>query len=444
MHTELKRYYPALLIIIATTLAIISSPWSLGNPIDFSLGSLNQNLPASNIMNDDKKLLANNNIVPFEILVSDQNLEDLRLRLQRSRLPDQLNNISWEYGTDIDYMREVLEYWQNEFDWREQERQLNQFDQFTTNIDGLDMHFIHQRSNNPDAIPLMIVHGWPGSISEFMKIIGPLTEPSAHGGDIGDSFHIIAPSLPGFGFSEAPSETGYSPEKIALVLADLMERIGYERYALAGGDWGAIINRHLANHYPERLIGMHSNMILAGPPADEEQRENVSDAENQARRTRQAYMANEVAYQQIQGTKPQTLGYGLSDSPIGLAAWIIEKFHGWSDMPQGADGYLDNYFSKDELLTNVSIYWFTNSITSSTRIYYENRSTPAQKAMEFINVPTGAAIFPAELFLIPRSWAEAAYDLRHWTVMTEGGHFAALEKPDLYLDDIREFFRSLR
>jgi len=341
-------------------------------------------------------------------------------------------------------MQEVLDYWQNEFDWREQERQLNQFDQFKTEIDGLSMHFIHQRSNDPNAIPLMIVHGWPGSISEFTKVIGPLTDPVAHGGDITDSFHVIAPSLPGFGFSDAPTSPGFSPERIALVLANLMERLGYERYAIAGGDWGAIINRHLANHYPERLIGMHSNMILAGPPEDAEQRANVTDAENDTRRARQAYMANEVAYQQIQGTKPQTLGYGLNDSPLGLAAWIIEKFHGWTDMPQGGDGYLDNHFTKDELLTNVAIYWFAGNITSSTRIYYENRNTPAQKEMAFINVPTGAAIFPAELFIVPRAWAEAAYDLRHWTVMEQGGHFAALEQPDLYLADVREFFRLLR
>ncbi len=427
--------------IIALTLVLPS--YSPGNPLD-QLQPLN-NKPTQNInMNEQQERFADNSITPFEIAVSDEELQDLQARLARTRLPDQLDGISWEYGTDLDYMREILAYWQDGFDWREQERQLNQFDQFKTEIDGLRMHFIHQRSNNPDAIPLMVVHGWPGSVSEFMKIIDPLTDPLAYGGDVSDSFHVIAPSLPGFGFSEAPSERGFSPERIALVLANLMERLGYERYAIAGGDWGAIINRHLANHYPDRLIGMHSNMILAGPPADEEQRANVTDAENEARRARQAYMANEVAYQQIQGTKPQTLGYGLADSPLGTAAWIIEKFHGWSDMPQGADGYLDNHFTKDELLTNVSIYWFTNTITSSTRIYYENRSTPAQKPMEFINVPTGAAIFPAEIFIVPRAWAEAEYDLRHWTVMEEGGHFAALEKPELYINDVREFFRLLR
>lgn len=415
-----------------------------GDPLDLSQQFINNRDAITSTMNSQADSLANNSITPFQISISDEDLEDLQLRLSLTRLPDQLNNISWEYGTDLNYMRELIGYWQDGFDWREQERQLNQFDQFKTVVDDLNMHFIHQRSSNPDAIPLMVVHGWPGSVSEFSKIIGPLTDPLAYGGDISDSFHIIAPSLPGFGFSGIPDETGYSPERIALLLAELMGKIGYERYAIAGGDWGAIINRHLANHYPDRLIGLHSNMMLAGPPSDTEQRANVTEEENEARTSRQDYMQNEVAYQQIQGTKPQTLGYGLNDSPAGVAAWIVEKFHGWTDMPQGADGYLDNHFTKDELLTNIAIYWFTNTITSSTRIYLENRNTPAIKPMEFINVPTGAAIFPAEIFITPRSWAEASYDLRHWTVMEEGGHFAALEQPELYLNDLREFFRLLR
>ena len=391
-----------------------------GDPLDLSQQFINNRDAITSTMNSQADSLANNSITPFQISISDEDLEDLQLRLSLTRLPDQLNNISWEYGTDLNYMRELIGYWQDGFDWREQERQLNQFDQFKTVVSDLNMHFIHQRSSNPDAIPLMVVHGWPGSVSEFSKIIGPLTDPLAYGGDISDSFHVIAPSLPGFGFSGIPDETGYSPERIALLLAELMEKIGYERYAIAGGDWGAIINRHLANHYPDRLIGLHSNMMLAGPPSDTEQRANVTEEENEARTSRQDYMQNEVAYQQIQGTKPQTLGYGLNDSPAGVAAWIVEKFHGWTDMPQGADGYLDNHFTKDELLTNIAIYWFTNTITSSTRIYLENRNTPAIKPMEFINVPTGAAIFPAEIFITPRSWAEASYDLRHWTVMEEG------------------------
>jgi pimeloyl-ACP methyl ester carboxylesterase len=390
--------------------------------------------------------LANNDsrIYPFEINVSESDIADLKRRLANTRIPDQILGTSWEYGTDVGYLQELLEYWKNDFDWKQQEAELNAFDQFTTEVDGLAMHFIHQRSENPDAIPLMVVHGWPGSVSEFSKIIGPLTDPESHGSSSEHSFHVIAPSLPGFGFSEIPTGRGYSPEKIAHILAALMDKLGYEQYAIAGGDWGAIINRYLAHNYPERLIGLHSNMILAGAPTDEEQRANVTPEETAARTARGSYMQNEVAYQRIQGTKPQTLGYGLNDSPSGLAAWIVEKFHGWTDMPQGAEGDLDQYFTKDELLTNISIYWFTNTITSSTRIYYENGKNPVENPLTYINVPTGAAIFPAEIFITPRAWAAAAYDLRHWTIMPEGGHFAALEKPDLYLNDLREFFGLLR
>lgn len=383
-------------------------------------------------------------IIPFQVDVPQAAIDDLRNRIANTRLPDQIPGTSWEYGTERGYLEELLGYWANEFDWRAQEARINAFHQFTTVIDDVDTHFIHQRSSDADAIPLMIVHGWPGSISEFLDIIPPLVDPAAHGGDSGDSFHVIAPSLPGFGFSGIPEARGYNPERIALMLAELMRRLGYESYAVAGGDWGAIINRHLANHYPERLIGLHSNMIIVAPPTDEEQRGRADPEELALTSARAAYMRNETGYQAIQGTKPQTLGYGLADSPAGVAAWIVEKFHGWSDLPQGPEGDLDDNFSKDDLLTNISIYWFTGTITSSTRIYYENRNTPAQKPIEYIDVPTGAAIFPAEIYLAPRAWAEAAYDLRHWTVMPRGGHFAALEQPELYLNDLREFFRTLR
>ena len=414
---------------IAATLNQVSRTSTTGTPIDI-----------------DDNQLANNesSITPFEIIVSDAAISDLKTRLQNTRLPDQISETTWEYGTDKTYLTELIDYWENEFDWKEQERTLNEFDHFKTEIDEIEMHFIHQRSEHPDAIPLMIVHGWPGSISEFSKIIDPLVDPVAYGGSASDAFHVITPSLPGFGFSSAPTQPGYSPEKIAHILAALMEKIGYQRYAIAGGDWGAIINRYLAFNYPDRLIGLHSNMMLAGPPTDREQRADVTQVEETARAARGAYMQNERAYQQIQGSKPQTLGYGLNDSPTGLAAWIVEKFHGWTDMPQGATGYLDNHFTKDELLTNIAIYWFTGTITSSTRIYYENSKTPIETPLGFINVPTGAAIFPAEIFVTPRAWAEAAYDLRHWSVMSEGGHFAALEKPDLYLNDLQIFFRLLR
>ena len=382
--------------------------------------------------------------IPFSITISDQQLLDLKQRLSMTRLPDQLPGTTWEYGTDKGYLTELLRYWQEDFDWKAQELQLNQLDQYTMQVDDINMHFIHKRSSNPDAIPLLLLHGWPGSISEFTHIVGPLTQPADHGGDAADAFHVIAPSLPGFGFSGIPQTRGVNPEQMAHTVAALMAKLGYERYALAGGDWGAIINRHVANNYPERLIGLHTNFILAAEPKDEAVANQATDEETQKRSARLAYMRNEAGYQQIQGTKPQSLGYGLNDSPAGLAAWIVEKFHGWTDMPQGADGDLDDYISKDDILTNISIYWFTQTITSSSLIYFENSQTQPQKPMGYIDVPTGAAVFPAEIYVTPKAWAEAAYDIQHWSVMPAGGHFAALEQPELYLNDVRAFFRLFR
>ena len=434
-------------VVLTATIAITLGSVAIAKPdlLTSSLAKQNKITPSSSEMLMPQSKFANNApIIPFEIDISDVAIEDLQRRLAATRMPDQITDTTWEYGTDSSYLAELISYWQNDFDWKKQESELNQFDQFKTEIDGLAMHFIHQRSENPDAIPLMMVHGWPGSVSEFSKIVGPLTDPVSHGGDIADSYHVIAPSLPGFGFSERPSEPGYSPEKMAHILAGLMQRLGYEQYAIAGGDWGAIINRHLANNYPERLIGLHSNMVLAGPPADAAHRDDVPETISSLRTARTAYMLNEVGYQRIQGTKPQSLGYGLNDSPAGLAAWIVEKFHGWSDMPQGADGDLDDYFTKDELLTNIAIYWFTETITSSARIYYENSKTPVAKPIEYIDVPTGVALYPAEIFITPRSWVAAAYDLRHYSLMEKGGHFAALEQTESYLNELNTFFRLLR
>lgn len=387
---------------------------------------------------------AANTATPFTISITDEQIADLRQRLRMSRLPDQLPDTTWEYGTDKAYLTELLDYWQTQYDWRAQESKLNQLDQYIMEVDDLRLHFIHQRSSNPNAIPLLLLHGWPGSIAEFTGIIGPLTEPSQHGGVAADAFHVVAPSLPGFGFSDIPQTRGFNPEQMAHALAHLMEQLGYDRYGLAGGDWGAIINRHVANNYPERLIGLHTNFILASEPSDESVARELTDEESSKRAARIAYMRNEVGYQQIQGTKPQSLGYGLNDSPAGLAAWIVEKFHGWTDMPQGSDGDLDDYISKDDILTNISIYWFTQTITSSSRIYFENSQTRPAKPMGYIDVPTGAAVFPAEIYVTPKTWAEAAYDIQHWTVMPVGGHFAALEQPELYLGDVRTFFRLFR
>jgi len=385
-------------------------------------------------------------IRPFTIHVTDDDINELNARLAMARIPDQIPDTGWDYGTDMTYLRELLDYWQNEFDWREQEAALNEFDQFVTQIDGVDIHFIHQRSTHPHAVPLLLTHGWPGSIAEFRKIIGPLTQPELYGGDPADAFHVVAPSLPGFGFSGKPTERGYNPERMAHTLAALMQRLGYQRYGAQGGDWGAIINRIHAYRYADRLIGLHSNFVLANPPADAVLADTVPEAEMAARERRQAFMLNEVGYQQIQGTKPQSVGVGLNDSPAGLAAWIVEKFHGWSDidkrLPAGFG--LEEKFTKDEMLTNISLYWFTESITSSARIYFENRNVAMQEPVGFVSVPTAGAVFPAEIYLTPRLWAEASYNIVRWTPMPQGGHFAAMEEPELLLEDVRAFFRSLR
>lgn len=382
-------------------------------------------------------------IMRFEIHVPDQAIADLRYRLANARLPAQIPGTGWEYGTNAQYLTELVDYWQHQFDWREQERQLNTLDQYVTTIDGVPIHFIHQRSSNPDATPLMITHGWPGSIAEFRHIIGPLTEPQQHGGNAEDAFHVIAPSLPGFGFSGEPQERGFNPERMAQILAALMQRLGYDQYGLQGGDWGAIINRIHADQFADRVLGLHSNFVLASPPEDPAIRDDVTEEEMTARRERQAFMADEVGYQQIQGTKPQTLGVALNDSPAGLAAWIVEKFHGWSDIDRQSVNGLDTKFSKDDLLTDISIYWFSASITSSARIYYENRNFPAAEPLGYVEVPTAGAIFPKEIYLTPRRWAEEQYNIVRWKLMPRGGHFAAMEEPELLLDDVRAFFRSL-
>jgi len=378
----------------------------------------------------------------FSIDIPDAALQDLQTRLALTRLPDQISGTTWEYGTDRDFLEGLINYWQNDFDWRDQEQRLNQFDQYITQVAGQDIHFIHQRSPNPDAIPLLVLHGWPGSIAEFKHVIGPLTDPASYGGSAADAFHVVAPSLPGFGFSQKPDERGFSPEKIAHLMATLMDQLGYQQYGLQGGDWGAIINRYLAGNYPDRLLGMHSNFILAGPTQDADSEPSAEELRDYQQR--EAYMQNERGYQQIQGTKPQSLGYALNDSPAGLAAWIAEKFHGWSDIPQQPRGVLLDKINIDDLLTNISIYWFTETITSSMRIYYENRNNPPVNPINYVSVPTAAAQFPAEISLAPRAWAEARYNIIQWTEMPRGGHFAALEEPELLIEDVRSFYRQLR
>jgi epoxide hydrolase len=377
-------------------------------------------------------------IVPFKIQVPDAVLQDLKTRLRNTRLPQEIPNTNWDYGTDLTYLRSLVAYWRDHFDWRAQERKLNELPQFKTTIDGLEIHFVHIKSKEPRAFPLAITHGWPGSFFEFTKVAGPLTDPVKYGGRAEDAFDIVAISLPGFGFSGKPQERGYSPEKMGTIIAKLMARLGYTRYGVQGGDWGGIISRLVALDDPQHVAGLHLNFCIAGPPPGGNANEGVPPAELQRYNARQTYMENERAYQQIQGTKPQTLGFALDDSPAGLAAWIVEKFHAWCD----CDGNVESKFTKDDLLTNITLYWVTQTGTSSTRIYYENRVAPPNAGR--VTVPTACALFPKEITVPPRKWVEARYNLVRWTEMPRGGHFAALEQPDLLVNDVREFFRTIR
>lgn len=383
--------------------------------------------------------LAGDAVVPFRIAVPDRVLTDLQRRLENTRFPAQIDGSGWDYGTDLVYMRELVEYWRTRYDWRAQERRLNQLPQFTTSIDGLEIHFVHQRSRLPNAKPLMLIHGWPGSVMEFTKIIDRLTDPVRFGATDQDAFHVVALSLPGFGFSGKPPTRGYSPRKIAEVVSKLMARLGYERYGAQGGDWGGIIVRQLGFIDRARLIGLHSNMCVAPALTGPNANEGVPAEELTRIEAIRERMTTEIGYQQIQSTRPMTVGYGLNDSPVGLAAWIVEKFRAWSD----SKGNVESRFSKDELLTNIMIYWVTETGPSSARIYFENRVDPGAQGR--VEVPFACARFPGEVFAnVPRKAVEAAYNLVQYTDMASGGHFAAFEEPELLAEDVRKFFRNLK
>jgi pimeloyl-ACP methyl ester carboxylesterase len=406
-------------------------------------------LPAWNC-SADEPLTSNSKpdgIRPFKIHVDDAVLVDLRGRLGRTRWPNELDDTGWEYGVPVGYVKDLVDHWRTKYDWRAEERRLNQFDQLITHIDGIDIHFIHQRSKKKNATPLVIVHGWPGSVVEFTKIIGPLVDPVAHGGKAEDAFHVICPSLPGFGFSGKPRERGWSSQRMAETIAKLMARLGYDRYGAQGGDWGAGVTRWLAANDGGHCIGGHSNFPPGGQPMDDPMR-GVTPQELERHQQRVRELNDQKAYGAIQGTRPLTLGYGLNDSPAGLAAWIVDKFWAWSD--HGGD--LDKSFTRDELLTNVMVYWVTETMPSSVRIYYEsshnNARPPSMSA--FTNTgkpaPMGYALFPKEINVPPRAWVERSTGSQfiHWTEMPKGGHFAAMEQPQLLVEDVRKFFRTVR
>jgi pimeloyl-ACP methyl ester carboxylesterase len=377
---------------------------------------------------------------PFTIQVPDAVLADLRQRLGRVRWPDEIPGAGWEYGTDLAYMQDLVTYWREAYDWRTHEALLNGFQQYTVPLGGIDLHFIHEPGHGPDPLPLLISHGWPGSVWEFYKLIPLLTDPARFGSDPAEAFTVIAPSLPGYGFSFRPHQQRFNVEAIADLFAQLMtEVLGYQQFAAQGGDWGAFITSRLGYAYADRLVGIHVNLLsvrrdLSAPehPTNEE-RAYLEDLRQ--------WMNEETGYQWIQGTKPQTLAYGLTDSPVGLAAWIVEKFRTWSD----CGGDIERRFTKDELLTNVMIYWVTGAINASFWPYYARRHEPWPiPDGARISVPTAYAAFPREIVRPPRTWAERVYNIKRWTPMPAGGHFAALEEPEALAADLRVFFRELR
>ncbi|MCM3923295.1 epoxide hydrolase [Frankia sp. AiPs1] len=377
---------------------------------------------------------------PFTIDVPDAVLDDLRQRLRRTRWTEQIPGTGWDLGTDVDYLRGLCAYWADGFDWRAAEARLNRWPHLRTVIDGTTVHALHARSPHPGAVPLLLTHGWPGSIVEFGGVIDRLVDPPAYGGDAADAFHVICPSLPGYGWSGPTVERGWHVRRIADAWAQLMTRLGYDRFAAQGGDWGGAITAHLGAYHPDRLFGIHLNLVPP-PPMTRDERANLTPEEIADLDFARRFAQYETGYQAIQGTKPQTLAHALADSPAGLAGWIVEKFRTWSD----CDGNVEKAISRDDILTNITTYWVTETIASSIRLYYETRAAGLLGAPERqISTPTGAAIFPKEIYRPARAVIARHYNLQRWTVQPHGGHFAALEQPELFTADVTAFFRTLR
>lgn len=376
-------------------------------------------------------------ILPFSVPVDAEALADLQERLARTRWPDDQPVDDWSQGVPIGWLRDLCDYWADDYDWAARAERLGEFPQFTTEIDGLDIHFLHVRSPHPEATPLIVTHGWPGSIAEFQFVLGPLTDPPAHGGDPADAFHVVCPSIPGYGFSGKPTEAGWGVERIADAWATLMGRLGYDRFLAQGGDWGSMITTMIGIRHPDRCAGIHLNMPLVAP--DPATFDSLSPAETAALAGLDHYQKFDSGYSKQQSTRPQTLGYALADSPVGQAAWILEKFWAWTDNAGAPEDAID----RDALLDNVMLYWLTNSGASSARLYWESfRNPPAAVP----TVPVGASVFPKEIFRTSRRWAEAHYGdvLIHFNELPAGGHFAAFEQPVAYVDEVRTCFRSLR
>jgi len=372
----------------------------------------------------------------FNLEIADEQLDDLKQRLAMTRLPEKETPDDWSQGIPLSYVREILAYWRDEYDWRRAEARLNAFPQFVTTIQGLGIHFLHVRSPVEDALPLVITHGWPGSVVEFLKVIEPLTDPARHGGDAADAFHVVCPSLPGFAFSDKPNAPGWGVGKIGGAWAELMAKLGYSRYVAQGGDWGSLVTCAIAGADPEHCAGIHINMPIVAP--DPETMNDLSEREQDALAALKHYQDWDSGYSKQQATRPQTLGYALVDSPIGQAAWILEKFWAWTD----CNGHPENVLTRDELLDNVMLYWLTASGASSARIYWESFGNAGQDAIE---IPAGISMFPKEIFRTSERWARKRFkNLIYWNTLDKGGHFAAFEQPETFVNEVRSCFRLVR
>jgi pimeloyl-ACP methyl ester carboxylesterase len=378
-------------------------------------------------------------ISPFKYIAQQDDLDDLKERLARTRWPEREPVGDWSQGVPLAKLRALVEYWRTAYDWRRCEDRLNSFAQYRTKIDGLNIHFLHVHSRHPSALPIIITHGWPGAVVEFFKVIDPLTNPTAHGGRAEDAFHVVAPSLPGFAFSDKPAERGWNATRIARAWSELMRRLGYDRYVAQGGDWGSVVTTMLAHQRPAGLVGIHLNFPIVFP--DPVPTKGLSAAEQRAVDDSARFRKDEFGYFLEQSTRPQTIGYALADSPVGQAAWIYEKFRAWTDNK----GDPESALSRDEMLDIITLYWLTNTGASSARIYFEEAARDDKNNNSPVDLPVGCSIFPREIMRTPRSWAERIYPkLIHWNELDRGGHFAAFEQPALFTKELRDCFRSLR
>lgn len=376
-------------------------------------------------------------VTPFRIAVSGAEVDDLRRRLQATRWPDPATVEDWSQGVPLPYFQQLCRYWATDYDWPARQARLNGLEQFRTELGGVAIHLVHVRSPQPGALPLVLTHGWPGAVWEFLDVLDPLTDPATHGGDPHDAFSVVAPSLPGYGWSGKPTGPGWGPARIADAWAELMTRLGYRHFGAQGGDWGAIVSTHLGARHPHRVVGVHLNLVPVAPPAGRTQ---GSEQEQRGLHAAEHYRTVDSGYAAQQRTRPQTLGYGLADSPAGQCAWILDKFWSWTDCAGDPVATL----GADRILDIVSTYWFTNSAASSARLYWETARDPAA-GLPTMPVPTGVSLFPHELSQPLPQWAAAQYpDIRLWREHDTGGHFAAMEQPHRLVTDIRDFFRPLR